>query len=63
MSEFKETKLVFDAKIARRLLKMGFVVVDIKPNRDNVDKSIFVFNNTKEFRKALYKVRTEVEEN
>ena len=49
----RETRLIFDAKLARRLLKRGFVVVDIKPNRENTDKSIFIFKNTDEFKAAL----------
>lgn len=52
----RKSRLIFDAKIARRLLKEGFVVIDIKPNRENTDKSIFVFENTEEFKQALAKV-------
>ena len=49
----RKSRLIFDAKIARKLLKMGYVVIDIKPNRENTDKSIFVFENTEEFKQAL----------
>ena len=52
----RKSRLIFDAKIARRLLKEGFVVIDIKPNRENTDKSIFVFENTEEFKQALAEV-------
>ena len=52
----RKSRLIFDAKIARRLLKEGFVVIDIKPNRENIDKSIFVFENTEEFQQALARV-------
>ena len=52
----RKSRLIFDAKIARKLLKEGFVVIDIKPNRENTDKSIFVFENTEEFKQALAKV-------
>lgn len=52
----RKSRLIFDAKIARRLLKEGFVVIDIKPNRENTDKSIFVFENTEEFKQALANV-------
>jgi hypothetical protein len=57
----RQSRLVFDAKIARKLLKMGFVVTDIKPNRENTDKSIFIFENTEEFKKALDEVMNEVD--
>lgn len=56
----RKSRLIFDAKIARKLLKMGFVVIDIKPNRENVDKSIFVFENTEEFKQALTQIMDEI---
>lgn len=56
----RKSRLIFDAKIARKLLKMGLVVIDIKPNRENTDKSIFVFENTEEFRLALSNVMDEI---
>ena len=56
----RTSRLIFDAKIARKLLKMGFVVIDIKPNRENTDKSIFVFENTDEFKVALTNVMDEI---
>lgn len=56
----RKSRLIFDAKIARKLLKMGFVVIDIKPNRENTDKSIFVFENTEDFKEAFAKIMDEV---
>ena len=56
----RKSRLIFDAKIARKLLKEGFVVIDIKPNRENTDKSIFVFENTEEFKVALTNVMDEI---
>ena len=56
----RQSRLIFDAKIARKLLKMGFVVIDIKPNRENTDKSIFVFENTEEFQNALTQLMDEI---
>ena len=56
----RKSRLIFDAKIARKLLKMGYVVIDIKPNRENTDKSIFVFENTEEFKKALAEILDEI---
>jgi len=58
----RKSRLIFDAKIARKLLKQGFVVIDIKPNRENTDKSIFVFENTEEFKTALTKIMEELKE-
>ena len=58
--DMRKSRLIFDARIARRLLKQGFVVIDIKPNRENVDKSIFVFENTEEFKDALTQIMDEI---
>jgi hypothetical protein len=55
----RKSRLIFDARIARKLLKQGFVVIDIKPNRENTDKSIFVFENTDEFKMAIEKLMDE----
>lgn len=55
----RKSRLIFDARIARKLLKQGFVVIDIKPNRENTDKSIFVFDNTDEFKMAIEKLMDE----
>lgn len=66
----KKSQLCFDAKIARKLLKMNDepkfcpycgvslaescechknIVIDIKANRENTDKTIFVFDNNLNF--------------
>ena len=62
VKDTRQSRLIFDAKIARKLLKMGFVVIDIKPNRENTDKSIFVFENTEEFKQALTQILDEIKE-
>lgn len=59
-TDTRKSRLIFDAKIARKLLKQGFVVTDIKPNRENTDKSIFIFENTDEFKIALNQVMDEI---
>lgn len=60
VKDMRKSRLIFDAKIARKLLKMGYVVIDIKPNRENTDKSIFVFENTDEFKQALTQIMDEI---
>lgn len=47
------TKSIFTPFVARRLLKMGNTIVDIKPNKDNRDKTIFVFKNTSKLQEDL----------
>lgn len=56
----KKSRLVFDAKIARKMCKNGFPIVDIKPYRDNPDKTVFVFDNTEEFQAALNEIMEEM---
>ena len=56
----RKSRLIFDAKIARKILKQNFVVIDIKPNRENTDKSVFVFENTEEFKNALAVIMDEI---
>lgn len=43
----KETIVIFTAKKARILLKMGYTLVDIKPDKTDPDgkRSVFVFKN------------------
>lgn len=44
----KDTVIIFTAKKARALLKMGcYTLVDIKPDKTDVDhkRSVFVFKN------------------
>lgn len=54
------SRLVTDARVARKLLKKGFFVIDIKPNKSNQDKSVFIFENTDNFKVALDEVTAEV---
>lgn len=41
----KENKIVSEASIARKLLKDGYRVVDIKPKRGHERETIFIFKN------------------
>lgn len=38
-----ETKLIKNAGIARDLLNRGYSIVDIKPDRDNKIRTVFIF--------------------
>lgn len=58
----KEYKLVFNAGVARQLIRMGLVVADIKKDRDNPDKTVFVFKRTPEFETAFAQINKEIAE-
>ena len=58
----KEYKLVFNSGVARRLLKMGVNIVDIKADRANSDKTVFVFKRTPEFEESFERINREIAE-
>lgn len=58
----KEYKLVFNAGVARKLLKMGVSIADIKADRTNKDKTVFVFKRTPEFEEAFAQINKEIAE-
>ena len=58
----KEFKLVFNAGVARRLLKVGVPIADIKADRTNKDKTVFVFKRTDEFEAAFTQINKEINE-
>ena len=58
----KEFKLIFNSGCARRLLKMGIPIADIKADRTNPDKTVFVFKRTPEFENAFAQINKEIAE-
>lgn len=46
-------KSVLKPKIARALIKDGFIVRDIKPFKENYDRTIFLFEETEELLNKL----------
>lgn len=43
--EMKEYITILSAKVARTLLKEGYSISDIKPMRENPDRTVFIFKN------------------
>ena len=58
----REYKLIFNAGVARKMLKMGINIADIKADRTNPDKTIFVFKRTPEFEAAFAQINKEISE-
>ena len=60
----KETRLVFNYGVTRKLLAAGCVVVDIKPDRENQvtgkDKCIHVFKNDELFQTEFERINREI---
>lgn len=49
-------KSIFTAGVARYLLKLGNPIYDIKPDKKNKDKTIFIFEETEKFLSDLASV-------
>lgn len=54
----KESIIVFTGDMARKLLKMGYQIIDIKPNRDDPSgkSSVFVFKNENNLSGCIYEL-------
>lgn len=66
MDNTKSEKRVFivpSATIARKLLKMGYVVCDIKPHRDNQKATVFLFEDTAGIRDDYFRLSDEMKNN
>ena len=50
-----KTKCIFTPFVARGLLRMGNPIVDIKPDKNNKDKTIFVFEDTNKLKEDMVK--------
>ena len=62
----KETKLVFNYGVTRKLLQAGAQVVDIKPDRENEitgkDRCVHVFKNDEVFQREFERINKEIAE-
>lgn len=54
-----ECKSIFEPKIARRLLKMGNIIVDIKPDKKDNRRTIFMFELNDKLKEDLTKITNE----
>lgn len=58
----KEFKLVFNQGVSRQLIRMGIPVADIKADKNNPDKTVFVYRRTPEFEAAFTQINKEIAE-
>lgn len=49
-------KSIFTAGVARYLLRLGNPIYDIKPDKKNRDKTIFIFEETDKFKQDMASV-------
>ncbi|GEM_PF-3166533 len=52
----KEYISVFKPEVARKLLKKGYIISDIKPKKENPNETIFIFKNQLGFESDLYEI-------
>lgn len=54
----RESKVVYDARVARELLRLGYTIIDIKPDKYDKDKkrTIFVFSNEGDLEKDIFSI-------
>lgn len=49
----KQGRIISDPSLARKLIRNGFALIDIKPKRKYPRESVFVFDNTDDFNEML----------
>ena len=59
----RENRIVFKGSIARQLLREGYTIVDIKPDKVNSNKSVFVFKNEDGLEDRMFELVREQAEN
>lgn len=58
----KKGRCIYAAPVAREFVRRGFKIIDIKPNKENRDKTVFVFEETNDFNAALEEILNEYSE-
>lgn len=59
--EEKQYKLVFNSGVARKMIRdYNLHVADIKADKNNKDKTVFVFERTSDFEKAFSEINSQI---
>lgn len=58
----KDAKLIFNAGTCRALLKSNCTIIDVKPDRENPVKSVFVFKADDHFWTEFERINNEIAE-
>jgi len=46
----ESVKLIYTGKIARGLLHLGYQIVDVKPNKNNPERTVFIFKDIQDLK-------------
>lgn len=57
MNTTKETIIINSGSVARRLLREGETIIDVKPHRQVQNASVFVFISTEKITKILEEIK------
>ncbi len=52
-NEEKNAIIIFSGKVARELLRRGYTIIDVKPDKKNKIKSVYVFRRENEIEKIV----------
>lgn len=55
-SQEKDAIVIFTGRVARELLRKGYIIIDVKPDKKNKIKSVFVFKVENGLEKALAEI-------
>lgn len=61
--ETKERIIIYSGKIANALLDRGYQIVQVRPDRRNKIKSVFLFEVTGDIENELYKLKERTQKN
>lgn len=52
----EQVKLIFTGKIARALLRKGYQIIDVKPNKDFPERTVFIFKDVPGLKEEVRKL-------
>lgn len=53
--------LVYKRSLARQLVKLGYTVVDIQPNKQDESRTVFFFKNERDIQKKIHDLTSGIE--
>lgn len=59
INQKKQSIIVFNGDTARKLLRLGYTIIDVKPDKRNRIKSVFVFRYENDIDRAIATVNKE----
>lgn len=51
-----KSKVIIKSWVARKLVHLGYQIIDLKPDKNDAKRTVFVFEDTDKFQKDLEKI-------